>query len=898
MKSINLFLAVFFHLVALVSSQIYPPGCDAGIEWVQSSQNLTGDVEEDRYVHSFSYSSDGEILAVGADLGFGSGYVQVFKHKRNAGGLLEQLGNLIVGQSDGDKFGHSVALSADGQTLVVGAIHNSFSGYQGGSVQVYVYDDIDSMWVQRGQTLVSDDKKELAGYSVSISADGSIIAISYPKANEDSTDNGLKTGRVRMYQYDSLGEAWSQIGNDIFGVKAVDKLGDKVVLSSDGKIVAAGSKENSDSATKAGHVQIHEYNDVTEQWEQLGDAITGENENDFTGGIISLSSDGETIAIGSPWNEDNGGFRSGHVRIFTFDRASSHWIQTGTDIDGQTNDNIGSSVSLSADGLTVAISQTDTANETLTELNQYARVRVYSYDSDISDWIPLGSDVLNEIVNEYRGRSLSVELSGNGLRIAIGSSDEETSTGGLIRIYDSRDCTFPPTSFPSLVPSIVPTISFLPTVAETISKLPSNFPSNHPSMIPTYLPSISPAPSISLKPSSVPSDSPTISLVPSTSRLPSIPPSSYPSVSLLPSVVPSISHQPSEMPSISPSGPEAGPFSWKIDHLQTSRIYSGNADENVILMSSYNLSSHYHELHTFENDCETPTSAVPFVDFIPRDGFGFKEVEVSFTINQTIIESSSLWAQNDKGGSLEFCLLIELYYWKPNETKYRMNFQEIIYQMDILTVVGIDLLSFNAFRADKIDRSTPQIDYSSYVRAYQCNHDFEEISVLSLQAEGSSVAICVESTSSSLSFTTFQDLELTQSEYGPYEEGESLEAIVHGERVSDDIYVSCDETEIICYSSITLDSRFFKGAAPPPIVITGSIEMVKNRRLAISTPMSEMTILGELGEEPKVGEFQVLVEITSIDSIQTMSSAPNLVSIFTIHISLFVFGRVVFIKWL
>jgi hypothetical protein len=49
-------------------------------------------------------------------------------------------------------------------------------------------------------------------------------------------------------------------------------------------------------------------------WMQLGNNIDGEA-YDLSGQSVSLSADGNTVAIGSPWNDDNGGY-SGHVRVF------------------------------------------------------------------------------------------------------------------------------------------------------------------------------------------------------------------------------------------------------------------------------------------------------------------------------------------------------------------------------------------------------------------------------------------------------------------------------------------------------------------------------------------------------------------------------------------------------
>ena len=67
-------------------------------------------------------------------------------------------------------------------------------------------------------------------------------------------------------------------------------------------------------------------------WKQLGDDILGENDKDQSGWSISLSDEGHTVAIGAMGN-DNGGEKSGHVRIFTL--TNGQWQQLGNDIRGR-----------------------------------------------------------------------------------------------------------------------------------------------------------------------------------------------------------------------------------------------------------------------------------------------------------------------------------------------------------------------------------------------------------------------------------------------------------------------------------------------------------------------------------------------------------------------------------
>ena len=126
-------------------------------------------------------------------------------------------------------------------------------------------------------------------------------------------------------------------------------------MSSDGKTVAIGAYGNEGNGPVSGHVRVYNYDALSTAWVQVGSDIDGESERDFSGLSVSLSSDGMTVAIGAA-NNDGNGIDSGHVRLYNFNTASSAWTQMGSDIDGESAyDWIGFSVSLSSDGKTVAI---------------------------------------------------------------------------------------------------------------------------------------------------------------------------------------------------------------------------------------------------------------------------------------------------------------------------------------------------------------------------------------------------------------------------------------------------------------------------------------------------------------------------------------------------------------
>ena len=64
------------------------------------------------------------------------------------------------------------------------------------------------------------------------------------------------------------GFAWSQLGGDIDGEAAYDYSGYSVSLSSDGTIVAIGAYANDGNGADSGHVRVYQYSSGS--WTQLG----------------------------------------------------------------------------------------------------------------------------------------------------------------------------------------------------------------------------------------------------------------------------------------------------------------------------------------------------------------------------------------------------------------------------------------------------------------------------------------------------------------------------------------------------------------------------------------------------------------------------------------------------
>src|SRR3989344_4585029 len=95
-----------------------------------------------------------------------------------------------------------------------------------------------------------------------------------------------------------------QLGADIDGEAASNYSGRSVSISSDGSRVAIGADRNDGNGTDAGHVRIYEWTGTS--WTQLGADIDGEAAGDYSGKSVSISSDGSHVAIGAYGNDGNG----------------------------------------------------------------------------------------------------------------------------------------------------------------------------------------------------------------------------------------------------------------------------------------------------------------------------------------------------------------------------------------------------------------------------------------------------------------------------------------------------------------------------------------------------------------------------------------------------------------
>lgn len=285
----------------------------SGNTWVKLGADIDAEAAEDRYGNSVAISDNGTRVAVGSYLNDGggnnSGSVRVFDY---IGIAWTQVGGDIDG-APGFGSGWGVAMNASGSRVVIGG---PGVGSERGQVQVYQLSG--STWTQLGATLSGSSE---FGHAVSMSDDGNRIAVSFPSA----TGSRLP-GSTNVYDWN--GSAWVQAGATIAGEAIADFSGASISLSADGSMLAIGASQNagggvSGGGARGGHVRVHRFASGT--WTQVGADIDGPLALSSGGGFgqsVSLSADGtRLIAAG-----DGGGRQSIGVYVL----SGSTWTKSAT----------------------------------------------------------------------------------------------------------------------------------------------------------------------------------------------------------------------------------------------------------------------------------------------------------------------------------------------------------------------------------------------------------------------------------------------------------------------------------------------------------------------------------------------------------------------------------------
>ena len=304
---------------------------------------------------------------------------------------------------DGDQFGFSLALSADGNTLAAGAISedsraSSINNTQfddddsaASSGAVYVFARTGGTWTQQAYIKASNsDGGDLFGYGVGLSADGDTLAV----VAHDEDGSGRSVNAIPDGRSGGTGAAYVFVRNDgvwtqqayLKGSRSQrnDAMGISVAISGDGDTVAVATAEESclipgvnppacDIDTFPPHIgggsagAVYVWVRNGSNWtEQAFIKSSNPDIEDVFGYRLSLNGDGTTLVVTSP-NEDsvaqginghqldNSATEAGAVYLFA--RAGNSWTQRAYLKGSNTEafDEFGSSTAISRDGRTIVL---------------------------------------------------------------------------------------------------------------------------------------------------------------------------------------------------------------------------------------------------------------------------------------------------------------------------------------------------------------------------------------------------------------------------------------------------------------------------------------------------------------------------------------------------------------
>jgi hypothetical protein len=458
------------------------------------------------YGLSAALSADGNTLAVtsifedsaatgingdesdNSELDAGAAYV----YRRGEAGWAQEAYLKASNTESSDQFGYSIAISGDGDTLAVGANLEASSapGIDGDQSDnsslaagaVYVFRRNNGNWSQQAYVKASNpDGGDVFGYQVALSYDGNTLAVA--AQGEDSAAAGVNYDEINndaggagaAYVFTWNGGEWSQQAyiksanpeeNDLFG--------SSIAISGDGNTIAVGALDedggqqviNGDQADNSGRGSGAAYVFARngQAWSQQA-YIKGENTEfaDAFAAAMSLSSDGNTLAVGAPdeSNTSKGanaefGHRIGfnqrtdfsYGSAYVFVRQNGQWSEQAYLKPSHLGqyDQFGTRVALSGDGdlLAVGVPLEDSPSSGVNggrgddEAGGSEFGAVYLFTRSDGMWTD-GAYVKSPNAGVYDEFGSVIALSEDGSTMIVGARFEDSSATGLDGDWDNED---------------------------------------------------------------------------------------------------------------------------------------------------------------------------------------------------------------------------------------------------------------------------------------------------------------------------------------------------------------------------------------------------------------------------------------------------------------------------
>ncbi|NQX86244.1 MAG: FG-GAP repeat protein, partial [Flavobacteriaceae bacterium] len=282
------------------------------------------------------------------------------------------------------------------------------------------------------------------GFSVSMSSDGTKVAVGAYGEDSDAFGNGdLLSSSGTVYIFSKSGESWTQeakLKADNAG--SFDYFGFSISMNSNGTIVAVGAyREDSNAAgigdlySNSGALYVFTYTNGS--WTQEAKLKANDMEDgDYFGYAVAVNGDGNKVAVGSRYEDSdaagNGNSTSQSGAVYIFSKTGTSWAQEGKlkANNADSGDNFGCSVAMSSDGTKVAVGaygEDSDASGIGDDLSSSGAVYIFSKTG--ASWLQ-EAKLKGENTGADDEFGCSVSMSSDGTKMAVGAFLEDSEATG------------------------------------------------------------------------------------------------------------------------------------------------------------------------------------------------------------------------------------------------------------------------------------------------------------------------------------------------------------------------------------------------------------------------------------------------------------------------------------
>lgn len=321
---------------------------------------------------------------------------------------------------DNFSFGMYISLNYEGNIL---AIASPYADNKKGTIEIIKY--IDNVWTNYGNKIIGEYNAFMG--KCELNYVGNTIAVCSIINNSLTKQYG-----IRIYSIEN--SIWVLKDTIPFRFENITNVPEYSLIIpnmrfSNNSLVIAEPGEFFNNKTLCGTFNVMKYNGI--KYENYAPGIYGDNSYDLLGNSVDISSDGNTLVIGSCNSTSVSTNSCGKVKIYTFN--NNNWEPKGV-IYGENgkNYNMGYAVAISGDGNRIAFSRDC---HKIVEENTYeknGRVDIYEYKNN--NWTPLGDYIIGEY-DQFLGRSIKLNYNGSIIACGTLSGRNNNTNDACFRVF-------------------------------------------------------------------------------------------------------------------------------------------------------------------------------------------------------------------------------------------------------------------------------------------------------------------------------------------------------------------------------------------------------------------------------------------------------------------------------